>query len=89
MTSLSDAKPVATPAPLDVEAVRRQFPTLHTTVHGKPLVYLDSAASAQKPRAVIDAEREVYESYYSNIHRGVHQLSVRATEAYEKARGRV
>jgi cysteine desulfurase/selenocysteine lyase len=52
-------------------------------------VYLDSAASAQKPQAVIDAERGVYERYYSNIHRGVHQLSVLATDAYEKARGRV
>ena len=74
---------------LDVEAVRREFPVLQTTVHGRPLVYLDSAASAQKPQAVIDAECEVYERYYSNIHRGVHQLSVLATDAYEKARARV
>jgi cysteine desulfurase/selenocysteine lyase len=80
---------VGTPPALDVDAVRGQFPGLRTTVHGKPLVYLDSAASAQKPQAVIDAEREVYERYYSNIHRGVHQLSVLATEAYEKARARV
>jgi cysteine desulfurase/selenocysteine lyase len=58
-------------------------------VNGRPLVYLDSAASAQKPRAVIDAEREVYERYYSNIHRGVHRLSTLATEAYEKARGTI
>ena len=70
----------------DVEAVRRDFPILQTTVHGKPLVYLDNAASAQKPRAVIDAERELYERYYSNIHRGVHQLSMLSTDAYEKAR---
>jgi cysteine desulfurase/selenocysteine lyase len=76
-------------AALDVEAIRRQFPCLQTTVHGKPLVYLDSAASAQKPQPVIDAEREVYERYYANIHRGVHQLSVLATDAYEKARTRV
>ena len=74
---------------LDVDAVRRQFPGLRTTVHSKPLVYLDSAASAQKPQVVIDAEREVYERYYSNIHRGVHQLSMLATEAYEKARAKV
>jgi cysteine desulfurase/selenocysteine lyase len=74
---------------LDVEAVRREFPSLKTIVHGKPLVYLDSAASAQKPQAVIDSERDVYERYYSNIHRGVHQLSVLATDAYEKARARV
>ena len=59
------------------------------TVHGKPLVYLDSAASAQKPRAVIDAEREVYEHYYANIHRGVHRSRRRPTDAYEAARGKV
>jgi cysteine desulfurase/selenocysteine lyase len=73
----------------DVEAVRRDFPILAISVHGKPLVYLDSAASAQKPRAVIDAERDLYERYYSNIHRGVHQLSVQSTDAYEAARGKV
>jgi cysteine desulfurase/selenocysteine lyase len=73
----------------DVEAVRREFPILSETVHGRPLVYLDSAASAQKPRAVIDAEREVYEHGYANIHRGVHRLSQLATDAYEKARGSV
>jgi cysteine desulfurase/selenocysteine lyase len=72
----------------DVEAVRRDFPILQTTVHGKPLVYLDSAASAQKPRAVIEAEKTLYERYYSNIHRGVHHLSVLATDAYEKARAK-
>jgi len=83
------ARDAHAPVSLDVEAVRRQFPVLDTRVHGKPLVYLDNAASAQKPRAVIDAEREVYERYYSNIHRGVHQLSVLATEAYERARARV
>lgn len=79
----------ATGAAYDVEALRREFPVLRETVHGKPLVYLDSAASAQKPHAVIDAEREVYERFYSNIHRGVHHLSMVATEAYEKARGKV
>jgi len=63
--------------------------SLRTTVHGRPLVYLDSAASAQKPQIVIDVERDVYERYYSNIHRGVHRLSVLATDAYEKARVRV
>ena len=74
---------------LDVEAVRREFPVLRETVNGHPLVYLDSAASAQKPQAVIDAERAVYEHYYSNIHRGVHRLSMLSTEAYEKARGTI
>ena len=73
----------------DVEAVRREFPVLRETVNGRPLVYLDSAASAQKPQAVIDAERDVYEHYYSNIHRGVHRLSMLATDAYEKARGTI
>jgi cysteine desulfurase/selenocysteine lyase len=73
----------------DVEAVRREFPVLRETVHGKPLVYLDSAASAQKPQAVIDAERQVYERAYSNVHRGVHRLSMLATDAYEKARAKV
>jgi cysteine desulfurase/selenocysteine lyase len=74
---------------LDVERVRQEFPILRETVHGKPLVYLDNAASAQKPRAVIDAEVAVYEAYYSNIHRGVHSLSMRATDAYEAARDKV
>jgi cysteine desulfurase/selenocysteine lyase len=73
----------------DVAAVRRDFPILETRVHGRPLVYLDNAASAQKPRAVIEAERQVYERYYSNIHRGVHQLSMLATDAYEAARVKV
>ena len=85
----ASTNPARTPAALDVEAVRREFPVLRTTVHDRPLIYLDSAASAQKPQAVIDAERDVYERYYSNIHRGVHQLSVLATDAYEKARARV
>jgi cysteine desulfurase/selenocysteine lyase len=76
-------------AAYDVEAVRLQFPVLRETVHGRPLVYLDSAASAQKPQAVIDAERHVYEHVYANVHRGVHHLSMVATEAYESARGKV
>jgi cysteine desulfurase/selenocysteine lyase len=70
----------------DVEAVRRDFPALHQTVHGKPLVYLDNAATTQKPQAVIDALVRYYSEYNSNIHRGVHELSVRATEAFEGAR---
>ena len=76
-------------AAFDVEAVRREFPVLRETVRGRPLVYLDSAASAQKPQAVIDAERYVYERSYANIHRGVHHLSILATDAYEGARARV
>ena len=74
---------------LDVQAIRKDFPILGTLVHGKPLVYLDSAASAQKPRAVIDAERLVYEEMYANVHRGVHDLSMRASDAYEAARAKV
>jgi cysteine desulfurase/selenocysteine lyase len=72
-----------------VAALRRDFPILGQTVHGKPLVYLDNAASSQKPASVIAAEREVYESYYANVHRGVHTLSMRATDAYEAARVKV
>jgi cysteine desulfurase/selenocysteine lyase len=75
-----------TAAAYDVEAIRRDFPILSETVYGKPLVYLDNAASAQKPRAVIDAERDVYEKCYANIHRGVHFMSVHATDAYDAAR---
>jgi cysteine desulfurase / selenocysteine lyase len=75
-----------TSAVYDVAAIRRDFPILATTVYGKPLVYLDNAASAQKPSAVIEAEREVYERCYANIHRGVHYLSVHATDAYDAAR---
>jgi cysteine desulfurase/selenocysteine lyase len=73
-------------AAYDVAAIRRDFPILATKVYGKPLVYLDNAASAQKPSAVIEAERDVYERCYANIHRGVHWLSVHATDAYDAAR---
>ena len=76
-------------APFDVERVRADFPILARTVHGKPLAFLDSGASAQKPRAVIDAMARLYEAEYANIHRGVYELSARATEAYEGARARV
>ena len=70
----------------DVERVRADFPILSQEVYGKPLVYLDNAASAQKPRAVIDAMSHVMETGYSNVHRGVHRLSQVATDAFEKAR---
>ena len=72
--------------PLDISRVREDFPILAREVYGKPLVFLDSAASAQKPRAVIDAMRRCYEEEYANIHRGVYFLSQKATEAYEGAR---
>ncbi|MBT6096216.1 MAG: cysteine desulfurase [Rhodospirillaceae bacterium] len=73
----------------DVDKVRADFPILAREIYGKPLVYLDSGASAQKPRVVIDAVREAYESYYSNVHRGAHYLSQRSTDAYEEARSTV
>ncbi len=73
----------------DVERVRRDFPILSRKVHGKPLVYLDTAASAQRPLAVIEAIDDFYRRHNANIHRGVHSLSLEATEAYEGARKRV
>jgi len=73
-------------AAYDVSAVRGDFPILARQIHGKPLVYLDNAATTQKPLAVIDAERDVYERSYANVHRGVHLLSVEATDACERAR---
>ncbi len=73
-------------AGFDVSKVRRDFPILGQTIHGKPLVYLDNAASAQKPQVVIDAIRRFYSEDYSNIHRAVHQLSERSTRLYEEGR---
>jgi cysteine desulfurase / selenocysteine lyase len=73
-------------ARFDVERIRRDFPILHQRVHGHPLVYLDNAATSQKPQIVIDAIRHYYERDNANIHRGVHFLSERATEEYERAR---
>ena len=73
----------------DVAGIRKDFPALHQRVHGKPLVYLDNAATSQKPQAVIDALVAYYTFDNSNVHRGVHLLSERATEAYEGARARI
>ena len=70
----------------DVQKIRADFPALHQQVHGKPLVYLDNAATAMKPQAVIDAVVKVYSRDNANIHRGVHLLSERATTAYEGTR---
>jgi len=72
---------------LDIERVRADFPILDRKVNGKPLVYLDSGASAQKPRAVIDAVTRAYAEEYSNVHRGLHYLSNLATDKYEAVRG--
>ena len=75
---------------LDVARVRKDFPILERKLsNGKPLVYLDSAASAQKPRAVIDAIRSFYETSYANIHRGVYELSQRASAMHDEARRKV
>jgi cysteine desulfurase/selenocysteine lyase len=73
----------------DVEVVRKDFPVLAREVHGRPLVFLDSAASSQKPRQVLEAERLFVEEHYANVHRGVHTLSQEATDAYESARSTV
>lgn len=72
--------------PYDVEAIRRDFPILSRQVYGKPLVYLDNGASAQKPQVVLDTIQHAYSQEYANVHRGLHFLSNAATDAYEKAR---
>ncbi|MCH8228578.1 MAG: aminotransferase class V-fold PLP-dependent enzyme, partial [Proteobacteria bacterium] len=86
--STLDGTTVAEPAghPLDVEKVRGDFPILTRQVHGKPLVYLDTAASAQRPLAVIEATDRFYRMHNANVHRGVHQLGQEATDLYEAAR---
>lgn len=74
---------------IDAQTLRADFPVLHQEVNGHPLVYLDNAASTQKPRAVIDALSAYYEADNANVHRGVHTLSVRATDAFDRARSQV
>jgi cysteine desulfurase / selenocysteine lyase len=87
---MSSTDAVLAPArALDVAKLRAEFPILGTTVHGKPLVYLDNAATSQKPAAVIDRLSEYYRTENSNVHRGVHLLSEKATAAYEGARDKV
>jgi len=80
---------MGTVAAFDVAAVRAQFPALQQSVHGHPLAYLDNAATTQKPRAVLDALLQYYEHDNANIHRGVHELSRRATDAHDASRGKV
>jgi cysteine desulfurase/selenocysteine lyase len=89
MTRSAFVTPSASNGFWDVERIRKDFPALHQQVHGKPLVYLDNAATSQKPQAVIDALVAYYTFDNSNVHRGVHLLSERATEAYEGARARI
>ena len=88
MTAAIATKP-QTRAGYDLARVREDFPILKELIHGKPLVYLDNAATAQKPWQVINAERDYYAHLNANIHRGVHDLSQRATDAFESARGKV
>lgn len=83
------SKPLDLAPGYEVERVRRAFPILAETIYGKPLIYLDSAATSQKPQAVIDAMSHFFLKENANVHRGVHYLSVRATEEYEKARAKV
>jgi cysteine desulfurase/selenocysteine lyase len=84
-----ESPPNSALTPLDVEAVRRDFPIFQQKMRGKPLVFLDSAASAQKPRAVIERMANFYSNEYASIHRGVYQLSELATFEFEKARGKL
>ncbi|MBO8141369.1 MAG: cysteine desulfurase [Firmicutes bacterium] len=74
---------------MDARAIRRDFPIFEQAMNGRPLVYLDSAATAQKPRPVIEAVRRFYEEYNANVHRAIHALGERATESYEEARRKV
>ena len=76
-------------AEVDWKAIREDFPILHEKAHGQPLIYFDNAATSQKPRRVLDALRRYYEHNNANVHRGLHELSSRATEAYEGSRRRV
>ena len=71
---------------LDAQKLRADFPIFEQLIHGKPLSFLDSAASSQKPRQVLDAMRNFYETSYANVHRGVYELAERATAGYEGAR---
>jgi len=74
---------------MDTEKIRKDFPILDVKVHGKPLVYLDNAATTQKPSVVINAVKDYYENYNANIHRSIHKLGEEATAAYEEAHKKV
>ncbi len=90
MSSPTEATaPLAAPASFDVERIRQDFPILHRLIRGHPLVYLDSAATTQKPQAVLDVLARYYAEGNANIHRGVYVLSEEATQAYDAARGKV
>ena len=82
-------RPASATAPLDVARIRADFPILQRQVNGRPLIYLDNAATTQKPRQVIDALVDFYTTTNANVHRGVHTLSVESTDMYEAARERI
>ena len=86
VTAVNTAPSMQRPRPLDVEAIRAEFPILFREVHGRPLVYLDNASSAQKPKAVIEAMDHAMRYEYANVHRGIHHLSNATTQKYEDAR---
>jgi cysteine desulfurase/selenocysteine lyase len=86
---LNDNLTIATKDELDIQKIRKDFPLLQTKVYGKPLVYLDNSATTQKPEMVLKAMDDYYRTYNSNVHRGVHFLSQKATDAYEVARKKV
>jgi cysteine desulfurase/selenocysteine lyase len=71
---------------VDIQAIRRDFPILSRKINGQPLIYFDNAATTQKPRQVIDAIADYYTNHNGNVHRGVHTLSIEATDLYEQAR---
>ena len=73
----------------DFAAIRKEFPILDQEIHGHPLVYLDSAATSQKPQCVIDAESDFYRTINAGVHRGAHELAARSTMAFEEARAKV
>src|SRR3954470_7740475 len=83
---LTEAAPAKAATVLDADRLRADFPILRQKVHGEPLVYLDNAATTQKPQAVLDAMRRFYVSDNANIHRAVHQLSQHSTRAFEEVR---
>ncbi len=90
MSTVGGTRTARASAPaLDIARIRKDFPILDRTVHGKPLSYLDNAATAQKPKAVIDAVSRYYSRHNANVHRALHELAVEATEAYEGARATV
>jgi cysteine desulfurase/selenocysteine lyase len=86
---LKDNLTISAKDELDIEKIRKDFPLLQVKVYGKPLVYLDNGATTQKPEIVLKAMDDYYRTYNSNVHRGVHFLSQKATDAYEVVRNHI